>query len=233
MTHPDRQSPSRIWTLCPLLVATMLLGLAASGARANDDLASARAFLTGVHQEIARIRTATDRTPEEKRALLSTDLLTWLDVTSMATHALGTHLDAFTKEEFGEFVEEYGRFLTDVYLREIARSDPTAPMSIDQETIDEKTGVVTLGTIGKPRESLATAKLPWRDTGRERVFRSTYTLRRLHGAWRIETIRFQGVDLNRAFGVQITGALKTITPAQLLEKLRAYNAKRAGANPLA
>jgi len=233
MTRPDLQSPRRPRNLCPLLLVAAVLGLAVSGTRADDDLASARAFLTGVHTEIARIRTSTDRTPDEQRALLSTRLLAWLDVTSMATQALGPHLDAFTKEEFGEFVHEYGRFLTDVYLREIARSDPTAQVSIDQESIDEKTGIVTLGTVGKRRESLATAKLPWRDIGRETVFRSTYTLRRLHGVWRIETIRFQGVDLNRAFAVQIIGALKTITPGQLLEKLRAYNAARAEANPLA
>jgi ABC-type transporter MlaC component len=233
MMRPDRQLPLRLRTLRLLLVVAALLSLAVPGARGDDDLASARAFLTEVHADITRIRVNTEYTSDEKRALLSTRILTWLDVTSMATRALGPHLNDFTKEEFGEFVHEYGRFLTDVYLREIARADPVATPSIDQEHVDEKSGAVTFRTTGKTRPSLATATLPWRDSTKETVFHSTYTLRRVHGEWRIESIRFQGVDLNQAFAVQITGALKTITPVELLEKIRAYNAKRAEANPLA
>jgi len=204
------------------------LALAMSSATtANAEEASA--FLAETFREISEIRQNGDHDAEVKRALIERVLDERLDLATMSRLALGKQEESFSRSELSEFIQEYSRFLNYTYLREIAWSDPKQIPTFENSVVNAETGWVTIDTVGKRRKSLATQRGQYRRTN---TFRAEYLLLKRHGSWRIAKIRFNGVDLNSAFGAQFESMLQNSTPEEVLAKLRDLNTRRGAENPL-
>lgn len=189
----------------------------------------ADAFLTETHRVLSEIRDNEQYDAEVKRALIEHELDERLDLPTMSRLALGRQEESFSRSELSEFIQEYSRFLTYTYLQEIAWTDPKEIPTIESSVVDAKTGWVTIGTKAKRRQSAASQRNQYRASS---VFRAEYLLRKRHGSWRIAKIRFNGVDLNTAFGAQFEAMLKKSTPEEVLAKLQSLNTRRESENPL-
>ena len=200
-----------------------------SGTVSADELETeAAAFVTETQARIASILLTDDRDAGAKRALLMTLLSERLNLSAMAQMALGTRVEAFSREQFGEFVQEYSQYLSSIYLREIAWADPSQVAAIAEAKLDPESGRVTVQTHGKLRTSVA--RIPTRRMTNE--FVSEFVLMERRGNWSIIRIRFNGVDLNRNYGEQFKAVLESSSPEQLLEDLRKQNDRFRGENPL-
>jgi len=207
--------------------AASLALVMSSATTANAEEASA--FLAETYRVISEIRQSGEYDAEVKRALIERALGKRLDLATMSRLALGKQEESFSRSELSEFIQEYSRFLSYTYLQEIAWSDPTEAPTIESAVVDPKTGWVRISTKAKGRQSLATQRNLYRATSQ---FRAEYLLRERHGSWRIAKIRFNGVDLNSAFGAQFESLLRKSSPEELLARLRTLNTRRESENPL-
>jgi ABC-type transporter MlaC component len=207
-----------------------MTGLLATPAPAQSSAGDeAQAFLAGFHQRIDAIASDADASPDDKRSRVATELAAHLDYGHLAAAALGQSGDAFYKEQFANFAQEYGVFLTDFFIGTIAASEPEPLRVLD---VKEQDGLVTVRTAGKARKGFipGSMRVP-RQSPEGRVV--TYGLRVRHGAWRFQSVAFGGVDTSATFRGQFESFLRSGTPEALTAELRKRNRAAAEKNPFA
>lgn len=201
---------------------------AAVAAAAEDPAAEAKAALQPVLVEILAIARDESASAEAKRALVEHELAIWIDYGHMSTVALGPQAEKFSIQQRGEFAREFERYLSDLYIRRIARFREKE-IEIKQASLDAETGVVTIRTLGGAPLGAYRAVASRRATkARADV---DYLLRRHRGDWRIIAIRIDGVDLAHNFRDQFEAVLGRSDPDALIAELRKRNAEREAQNP--
>jgi ABC-type transporter MlaC component len=213
-----------------IVLLALVAGLLASPARADSHLGDeARTFLAGFHERIDAIVSDADAGPDDKRARVAKELAAHLDYGHLAAAALGKSAEGFSKEQFADFAQEYGVFLTDFFIGSIAASEPEPLKILD---VNQQGDRVTLRTAGKARKGFipGSMRIP-RESPEGRVV--TYGLRQRRGAWRIQSVSFGGVDTSTTFRGQFESFLRSGTPDALTEELRKRNRAAAEKNPFA
>jgi len=209
--------------------AAILATTVAPPAGAADAAAEARAALQPVLVKLVATARDENASPEAKRALIEHELAIWIDYGQMSKVALGTQAEKFSKQQVTEFSQEFERYLSDVYIRRIARFREKE-IEIKEASLDAKTGVVTIHTLGGvPLGPYKVVSPRHKENTRADV---EYLLRRKgSGDWRILAIRIDGVDLARNFRDQFQAVLERSDPDALIAELRKRNAEREAQNP--
>ena len=212
------------------VLLALVAGLLAAPAQADSHLGDeARTFLTGFHERIDAIVSDADAGPDDKRARVANELAAHLDYGHLAAAALGKSAEGFSKEQFADFAQEYGVFLTDFFIGSIAASEPEPLKILD---VNQQGDRVTVRTAGKARKGFIPGSMRIPRTSPEgRVV--TYGLRQHRGAWRIQSVSFGGVDTSTTFRGQFESFLRSGTPDALTEELRKRNRAAAEKNPFA
>jgi phospholipid transport system substrate-binding protein len=211
-----------------VVLAAIAATAVAPGAVAADDAAEARAALQPVLAKLVATARDEKASPEAKRALIEHELTIWLDYGQMSKVALGAQAEKFSSQQVTEFTLEFERYLSDVYIRRIARFREKE-IEIKEASLDAKTGVVTVHTLGGvPLGPYKVVSPRHRENTRADV---EYLLRRKGGDWRILAIRIDGVDLVRNFRDQFQAVLERSDPDALIAELRKRNAEREAENP--
>jgi len=211
------------------VAAVFVTTVAPAMAESADPAAEAKAALSRLLVEV--VATARDQkaSAEEKRALIEHELAIWLDYAYMAKVALGPRDEMFTSEQLAEFLQEFERYLSDLYIRRIVRFREKQ-VEIQQASLGAKTDVVTIRTLGgvplvTTYPGLVTRRM-WKD--RAEV---DYLLRQRRGEWRIIAIRIDGVDVARNFRDQFQAVLSRSDPDALIAELRKRNTEGEAQNP--
>jgi ABC-type transporter MlaC component len=200
----------------------------ATASNASDaPAAEARAAIAPVFAEITATARDAQISPEQKRALIEHELSIWIDFGGMALRALGPRAESFSREQLAEFVQEFERYLTDVYIRRIVRYRDN-DVEIKSASYDEKSGLATIRILGGA--SLAGTARVTRQAWKPRAD-VDYVLHKRRGEWRIVAVRIEGVDMARFFGDQFEAVLARSDPDGLISNLRKRNAEREGENP--
>jgi ABC-type transporter MlaC component len=209
-------------------LAAVVAVAVAPAAVAEDETAEARAALQPVLVKVVATARDENTSPEAKRALIEHELAIWIDYGHMSTVALGPQAETFSSQQRAEFAQEFERYLSDLYIRRIARFREKE-IEIKQASLEAETGVVTVRTLG------GTPLGPYRVvSGREAAKARAdvdYLLRRQRGDWRIIAIRIDGVDLARNFRDQFQAVLGRSDPDALIAELHKRNAEREAENP--
>jgi ABC-type transporter MlaC component len=209
--------------------AAFALGFAtAVAAAAEDPAAEARAALQPVLVEILATARDESTSAEAKRALVEHELAIWIDYGHMSTVALGPQAETFSSQQRADFAREFERYLSDLYIRRIARFREKE-IEIKQASLDAATGVVTVRTLGGAPLGAYRAVASRRSTKQRADV--DYLLRRHRGDWRIIAIRIDGVDLAHNFRDQFEAVLGRSDPDALIADLRKRNAEREAQNP--
>jgi ABC-type transporter MlaC component len=210
-------------------VAVLAKAIGPATAVTDDPAAEAKAALSPVLVEIVAMARGENASAEEKRALIEHELAIWLDYGYMAKLALGARAEMFSSDQRAEFLQEFERYLSDVYIRRIARFRETE-IEIKQASLNAETGVVTIRTLGGVPIDNAYLGLVTRRMWKDRAD-VDYLLRHQRGEWRIISIRIDGVDLARNFGDQFQAVLQRSDPGALIAELCKRNAEREAQNP--
>jgi phospholipid transport system substrate-binding protein len=211
-----------------VVVAAVVATAVAPAALAADAAAEARAALQPVLVKVVATARDENASPEAKRALIEHELAIWIDYGQMSKVALGPQAEKFSTQQVTEFGQEFERYLSDVYIRRIARFREKE-IEITQTILDAKTGVVTVHTLGgAPLGPFKVVSPRHKEATRADV---EYLLRRKGGDWRILAIRIDGVDLVRNFRDQFQAVLERSDPDALIAELRKRNAEREAQNP--
>jgi len=214
------------------VAATLIHVIARSAAATEDPAAEAKAALDPVFVEVFATARDENLSAKAKRALIEYELGTWIDYGSMSNAALGPRSEAFSKEQLAAFVQEFERYLSDLFIRRIVRFREKA-IEIKQATLDAKAGVVTIRTLGGV--PLATGSPGFLGVTTRRMWKERadvdYLVRQRSGEWRIIAIRIDGVDVARNFGDQFQAVLERSDPDALIAELRKRNAEREAQNP--
>jgi ABC-type transporter MlaC component len=210
------------------LAAALATTIAPTAALAEDPAVEAKAALSSVLGEISATARDENLSADQKRALIEHELAIWIDYGHMSAVALGSRAELFSSQELAEFYQEFERYLSDVYIRRIVRFRENE-IEIKQASLDEKTGIVMVRTLGGAPlgafPGLATRRM-WKE--RADV---DYLLREKRGEWRIIAIRIDGVDTARVFRDQFQAVLGRSDPDALIADLRKRNAEREAKNP--
>jgi ABC-type transporter MlaC component len=210
------------------LAFAVLIAQAASADSAPDPSAEARAALEPVIAKIVTTARDSGISPDAKRALIEHELGIWIDYGHAAAVALGPLADELSSRQLADFAQEFERYLSDVYIRRIARFDENQVV-FEAASLDVKSGVVTVRTIGgAPLGAYLGARSRRAVKARAQV---DYLMRRQRGDWRIIALRVDGVDLTRNFREQFESFLEESDPEALIAELRKRNAEREAQNP--
>lgn len=211
-----------------IVLLALVTGLLAAPAHADSHLGDeAQTFLTGFHERIDAIVSDADAGPDDKRARVAKELAAHLDYGHLAAAALGKSAEGFSKQQFADFAQAYGVFVTDFFLGTIAASEPEPLRILDVKQQGDR---VTVRTAGKPRIGFipGSMRIP-RQSPEGRIV--TYGLRQRHGAWRVQSVAFGGVDTSVTFRGQFESFLRSGTPDALTAELLKRNRAAAEKNP--
>jgi phospholipid transport system substrate-binding protein len=209
--------------------AALSLGAAPLPAAADDEalVAEARERLGGAVAEVDAILSDESASPAEKRARIEYRLRRWLDLAFITRAALGSHAEKFSREQYTEFSQEFGRYVVGLYLQRIAR-EANADFELLDATWDAKTRTAIVHTHGgRPMAALT----PEIFRGSPESTHVDYRMRKHRGDWRIVSISIGGVDVVRMFRDQFDAVLRSETPDRLIEQVGAHNTRIEAANP--
>jgi len=198
-------------------------------ARASDPAEEARQVVTTALERMEAVIGDPQATPAEKRALVEKEIRANLDFGYLTLAALGPMAEQFSREQITDFSHEYVRYLTYMLLQQSAGRKREPPEILDA-TLDEKTGHVTVRTMGSrglldfPQQFARHGSVP------ERLKRD-FVLRQRDGQWRIIGLSFNEVSVSRNFRAQFEAILKRSDPAELIRKLAEQNDKNEARNP--
>jgi ABC-type transporter MlaC component len=210
-----------------LLISALVL-LVTTAASAQTSLeADARSFTEASFSRLGEILKDAAIAPDQKRALLRTELGNQVAFGVMAHSAIGDAADDFSTEQVAEFTQEMTRYLTDLLIRRMAGGQ-----------VDEITGVSTIDAERKIVAVDATGNVGfghvleyYTRTHKKTDVPSRYVLNQRRGKWQFIAIQIDGVDIARTLRGQLGAASEKLGPEALIAELQRRNNARDAENP--
>lgn len=210
-------------------IALLALASGASPAAAEEPAAEARAVMQALFERLYAVKSDATASPAEKRALVERALEERLDHGALSAAALGPLASKFDHEQSAQFAFEYSRYLTYLFVRNVARF-MEKPGDITSVRVVEGTDRVQLRAVGRARRPFMPGAIA-EPRGAPKPEPWDFTLHKRFGEWRITAITIAGVSVSANFRAQFDAFLKRNEPAALIAELARRNRENDEKNP--
>ena len=231
VAHRRSRAP-RLATVCLLAAAGSAWATDASAQQAGEipgdgPAAEVAALMRSFFQEVWGVTRDAEMPTAQKRASVAQLVSSRLDYATLSRAALGPLAERFSREEYGDFSNEYSRYVTSLIVARVARH-PKYPVEVESASYDAERATVRIS--GRGAATVSGIPGVRRLRSRERI-QMEMLLRLRHGEWRVGAVKLNGVDVSRNFREQFQSVLQRSDPASLIAELRTRNHERAEKNP--